>query len=115
MNVVVGGGRHISAASQVWASLDSLHSQEPIERLAHGACEGADTIAAEWAQARGVVQVPYPALWETEGRAAGPIRNGRMLKSEMPDCVVVFPGGKGTRDLVRQARMMGLRVVEFSW
>jgi UDP-N-acetylmuramoylalanine-D-glutamate ligase len=36
-----------------------------------------------------------------------------MLKEGRPDLVVAFPGGKGTANMVAQARAAGIRV--FMW
>ncbi len=48
----------------------------------HGAARGADTIAGEEARALGFTVRAYPADWTTNGKAAGPIRNQRMLDEE---------------------------------
>ena len=48
-----------------------------------------------------------PADWTKHGKAAGPIRNQKML-DECPDLVVAFPGGKGTADMVRRAMKAGI-------
>jgi len=115
VNVVVGGSRFLADRAFVFATLDSIHADTPIKRLAHGDCDGADKLAKEWAVARGVEQIPYEitqAEWKEIGRSAGPKRNGRMLKIEQPQLVIAFPGGSGTRDLVRQARRMNFRVLE---
>jgi hypothetical protein len=50
------------------------------------------------------------ADWNTHGRAAGPIRNQRMLDEVKPELVVAFPGGRGTADMVRRAREAGVNV-----
>ena len=39
------------------------------------------------------------------------MRNARMLAEGKPDLVVAFPGGRGTADMVAQARKAGVRVV----
>lgn len=46
----------------------------------------------------------------TNGKAAGPIRNQRMLDEGKPDLVVAFPGGRGTADMVRRAKAAGVPV-----
>lgn len=62
----------------------------------HGAASGADTTAAscavDWAMEAGVgcVVKPYPADWARDGRAAGPIRNERMLREGKPDRGLAF-------------------------
>jgi len=50
------------------------------------------------------MQRPYPADWETYGRAAGPIRNQKMLDSEQINLCVAFPGGAGTADMVARCK-----------
>lgn len=78
--------------------------------MIHGAARGADTLAAQWAQARGVPIEAYPANWARDGRIAGPIRNRHMLACGRPDGVVAFPGGRGTIDMVAIAEAAGLKV-----
>jgi hypothetical protein len=52
----------------------------------------------------------YVAQWKKHGRAAGPIRNQRMLDKGKPDLVVAFPGGRGTADMIRRAERAGVPV-----
>lgn len=61
------------------------------------------------ALARGITVEPHPADWKRHGRAAGPIRNQKMLE-EKPEMVVAFPGGKGTADMVKKAGQAGIEV-----
>lgn len=121
MNVIVCGGRDFGDADP-WEHgylvgfLDAIDRATPIARLAHGGASGADVCGEHWArnQEGCAVQV-YPAKWSGEGRAAGPIRNQRMLDAELAlglDAVIAFPGGKGTADMVRRARAAGVRVIE---
>ena len=111
MNVVVGGGRYLKDRQMVWRVLDYLHQQEPITRLAHGGCSGADFLAELWAKQRQVPSRSYPPDWQGKGKAAGPIRNGEMLRQEVPDLVIGFPGGSGTRDLLLQAQRLNFRTL----
>ena len=56
----------------------------------------------------------FKADWKRYGnKSAGPIRNREMLTVRFGvDILVAFPGGKGTADCVRQARELGIRVLE---
>ena len=54
----------------------------------------------------------YPADWDTHGRGAGPIRNKQMLEEGKPDLVIAFPGGKGTANMIGQAKEAGIPVRE---
>lgn len=77
----------------------------------HGAARGVDTLAMIAAQALpGVKHAPFAADWHTHGKAAGPIRNQRMLDEGKPDFVIAFPGGKGTADMMRRAEAAGVPV-----
>lgn len=50
--------------------------------IIHGAARGADTIAGAVAAELGFTVRAYAARWDSEGRAAGPLRNARMLAEE---------------------------------
>lgn len=80
--------------------------------IIHGAAPGADSLAAEWAFDHMMRAEQFPADWKTHGRAAGPIRNQRMINEGRPDLVIAMAGGRGTADMVRRARKAGIEVVE---
>lgn len=57
--------------------------------------------------------VPYaivPANWDVFDRRAGPVRNSWMLDLK-PDLVIAFPGGRGTQNMVEQAKKRGIKVM----
>jgi YspA, cpYpsA-related SLOG family len=108
--VLVCGGRDYTEWDVVRDTLESLR----IRALCHGAAKGADTLAAAYGkQCEGFFETfAYPADWTKDGRAAGPIRNQRMLDEFQPDLVVAFPGGRGTADMVKRARRANIEVLE---
>ena len=117
MRVVVCGGRDYNTDAgwnHVMQVLGDLHAETPIDTVIEGGARGADFLGGCWAEMHKVKRVTVPADWATHGKAAGPIRNRRMLTDFHPDLVVAFPGGKGTADMVRQARELGVRVQQFS-
>jgi len=78
-----------------------------------GGAKGADRMAREWCCRQPEIQmINEPADWKMHGRAAGPIRNKRMLDEYEPDMVLAFPGGAGTANMVKQARAAGVKVIE---
>lgn len=109
MRVLVCGGRDYADRDALFAAMDRLDRRRPVSVVIHGAAPGADALAAEWARERGCVIVAYPADW-ARGRAAGPLRNQRMIDDGRPDGVVAFPGRRGTADMVRRALAAGLKV-----
>lgn len=111
MRVLVCGGRNYNDLGNVWSQLDVIHSLEgPIEVVIHGGASGADMLGKKWAVANNVRHTAFKPDWNAYGPAAGPIRNKRMLDEGKPDLVLAFPGGRGTDDMVRQAREAGVRV-----
>jgi hypothetical protein len=112
MRVLVCGGRDFADYPLLHETLGKLHAETPFERIIHGAAPGADTLADTWAREWGVPIESHPADWRTHGKAAGAIRNRLMLVDGKPELVVAFPGGRGTANMVKQARAAGVRVIE---
>jgi hypothetical protein len=111
--VIVCGGRKYADRDRVFVALDRFDEKHKIMLLVHGGATGADTLADEWAQARGVPQLPFPVTkdeWDTYGRAAGPMRNDRMLKLSCAQACIAFPGGNGTEDMVQRCEAAGVPV-----
>jgi hypothetical protein len=88
--------------------------------IIHGGCRGADQIAAYVARQRPAWYAveEFVADWKGRGKAAGPLRNQRMLSEGKPDLVVAFhdylAGSKGTKDMTQRALTAGLPVVVVS-
>jgi len=110
MRFLVTGGRSFADRDFLFATLDRLHAEHGFTLLIHGDARGADRLASEWAQERGVLILACPADWERYGRGAGPKRNRQML-DQKPDLVVAFPGGSGTRHMVIIAEEAGVQVI----
>lgn len=110
--VLVCGGRDYDDATWLTQVLDEGHAKLKFTALIEGGAKGADAWAALWARGRGVPVVTFKADWGAHGRAAGPLRNEKMLNEGRPDLVVAFPGGRGTADMVARAKRAGVRVVE---
>lgn len=110
--ILICGGRDYSdwdAFSLAMRAVVKSFDGEEI-RVVHGGATGADTMASRWSDEHGYECVVYEADWLNEGRAAGPLRNQRMLDSEHVSMVVAFPGGRGTADMVRRAEAKGIHV-----
>jgi len=94
-----------------------------IVTLIHGAASGADEMAGEIGAQFAISSCwrvkAYPANWKKYGKAAGPIRNQRMLEKEMLGTgenrlVLAFHenirSSKGTKDMILRALEHGIRV-----
>jgi len=143
--VLVTGSRFLPADGLLPATLDAL-AAELCEHLmvVHGQCDprhpdtkrvirwdragdcgihpdrllGADWQAHRWALSAGHPTDPRPADWTRFGRAAGPLRNQRMVDvlADVPHrLVMAYPVGSsaGTMDCVRRAKAAGIPVRVF--
>ena|ERR1700728_1194693 len=110
MIILVTGGRDYNDRKAVHATLAALHKANPIQILIHGRAAGADSLAAAWAMNQGIHTAGVPAIWNVYGRLGGTRRNGAMLLLK-PELVVAFPGGRGTANMVAQARHSAIKVI----
>jgi hypothetical protein len=108
MKLLVCGGRHYLDERRVMEVLDAMHPTEIIT----GDADGADSWARAYATVNNISLRVFNAEWSTFGKAAGPMRNARMLAEGKPDAAVAFPGGSGTRDMIMRLRAAGVPVEE---
>lgn len=114
MRALVCGGRDFGRYNLLCNEMDAAREAFGIDTIITGGAHGADRLAARWAKDYGVDQVIFPANWVKHGKAAGPIRNQKMIDEGKPDLVMAFPGGRGTDDMVRRAERSGIRVLRFT-
>jgi hypothetical protein len=110
--VLVCGGRHYNDAERIFDVLNSYDHDYDFSILIHGAAPGADSQAARWAEIGNLRTYAFPANWKKHGKAAGPMRNQRMIEEGKPDLVIAFAGGRGTADMVNRAKAAGIEVIE---
>ncbi len=86
-------------------------------KVVHGGCRGVDSYAGELAKLAGFQVLSFPVTskeWNEQGRAAGPIRNEKMLDETSPDMVIAFhvdiSMSKGTSDMMARAWKRGIPV-----
>lgn len=116
--VLVCGGRDYTNRQRLVAVLDEMHECCPIRWIIEGEASGnvnADKMARLWAEYRGIGVLPFPADWDGLGSAAGPRRNLQMLAEGRPDVVVAFPGDRGTRDMLKQAKSFGYPTIDLRY
>jgi hypothetical protein len=117
IRILVTGGRDYTDRAAVARSLGHLGAHfifgaRPEEIvLVHGACAGADTLAAEEAVKLGWRTESHPADWDTHGNAAGPIRNKEMV-SLGAHYLIAFPGGSGTAHCRRLALNAHIPIID---
>jgi hypothetical protein len=112
--VIICGDRYWKDARPIFQRLLELPGCIIIE----GEAKGADSIARDIALEAGMKVERFPANWLMEGKSAGPIRNGKMLKRLLefaPDIKVIafhsdIENSKGTKHMVGIAKAKGVEV-----
>lgn len=77
----------------------------------HGGADGADSIAGQAAEARGLRVIVYRANWWAYRKAAGPIRNQQMIDDGKPTIARGYRRGfnsPGTDDMTRRLERAGI-------
>lgn len=112
MRILICGGRDYAEWQRLAEVMLLLREEFGKFDIVSGMARGADAMAARYAETFGLALHKFHADWTAHGKAAGPIRNQRMLDEGKPDLVIAFPGGRGTADMVRRARDAGIEVRE---
>lgn len=116
MRILVCGTRYFNPKDigQRDVIMSVLNDYPRHAKVIHGDCRGVDKFASDHQFRRGGTALAFPADWDKHGKAAGPIRNQKMLDEGKPDVVLAFHTdpmlGRGTRDMVRRAEKAGIPV-----
>ena len=106
MRVIIAGGRQYTLTEDDWTYLATL----PITIVVSGGASGADQGGEDFADANDLPIRRFHADWRVYKRAAGPRRNKQM--GEYADAVVLFPGGRGTASMEREAKKAGILIYD---
>jgi hypothetical protein len=127
MKVIIAGTRTFADYEFAKKHLDHHLGYLEVTEVVSGACNtgvhtftrpdgtrvyGADGLGEKWAAEKNIPVKPFPADWNKNGLAAGPIRNGEMAEYLNPaeDKVIVFHNAqsKGAADMLKKARKRGI-------
>ena len=109
MKLIIASGRDYRFTTSDRSRLDALLATVTV--VVSGAATGADREGKRWAELHGIPVKRFPADWDKHGRAAGPIRNAQMAR--YADAVALFPGGRGTESMRREAERAGITIYNF--
>lgn len=112
MRLLICGDRDWTDQAMIERAVLAL--PRPPSVIIHGCARGADTMAGIIALKLGIPVLEFPAEWDRHGRAAGLIRNKRMLVEGKPTRVFAFHNdlarSKGTKHMVTIAAATGVPV-----
>src|SRR3989304_4633353 len=105
--VLVCGDRNWTDLNLVRNVIKKMHERESIEVIIEGECRGADKFGRIVAEELGIPVLPFPANWAKEGKAAGHIRNQKMIDEGRPTLILAFhpsiDQSRGTADMLKRA------------
>src|SRR5437016_3342736 len=116
MVILITGDRTYKNRRKVWKEI--YKRRKKVKFVIEGGAKGADMLAYECAMLLGIQPITVDANWDKFKKAAGPIRNHKMLELLMSfkdkKLVLAFhpnlEKSKGTKDMVSRAKKAGLLV-----
>lgn len=109
MKLIIAGGRDYYLTLDDFTNLNAIRDQ--VAEVVCGGADGADNCGKLWGEAHNIPVRLFAADWKKHGRSAGPIRNREM--SEYADALAIFPGGKGSANMLEEATKRGLKIFDF--
>lgn len=108
MRVIIAGGRDFHDYDVVLKAI--ANSGFNIEQVVSGGAKGVDALGERYATENDKLLAVFMADWNRNGRAAGPIRNGKM--AEYADALIAIWDGKskGTKNMIETATKKGMPV-----
>jgi YspA, cpYpsA-related SLOG family len=118
MKLIIAGGRAYQFSGEDLVYLDRIVTLLraggfEVDEVVTGGAPGADRCGGWWATSRRIPVKIFKAEWDVQGLAAGPIRNRAMARHVGPGGLcILFPGGKGTSSMKREAGLVGMQILE---
>lgn len=109
--VIISGGRDFDDFALLKKRCDHYLSQKQKTHniiIVSGAARGADSLGERYAYYRGFGLRRFPADWDRDGKAAGPIRNTLMAKNADALIVCWNAVSKGTANMIKNAMQQKL-------
>jgi len=112
MRLIIAGSRHLTLDVEGIQAFINYLGITDITEVVCGMAPGIDAAGKLWAESNNIPVEPFPAEWETYGKAAGHIRNKQM--ADYGDELLVIWNGKspGSRNMKTTMEKLGKKVHE---
>lgn len=114
MRVLICGSRDYEDSFNFFGTVERILDERQIidPVIIHGAADGADTLADDYAKVNYYRCLRFPAKWPLYGKRAGTLRNIQMLEEGKPHLVIAFPTKEsiGTRHMISISQKAGIPV-----
>jgi hypothetical protein len=108
LRTIIAGCRDIFNGQYVREAI--AESGFEITEVVCGGASGVDLLGKDWAEKHKIPVKMFPADWDKNGKAAGPIRNAEMANYAEALVAVWDEYSKGTKDMIDKAKAKGLKV-----
>jgi hypothetical protein len=113
--IIIAGGREFNDWDLLKMKVSYyILSLDPKEvEIVSGGCRGADKLGERYAEEYGYPVQPFYVSredWDKFGKAAGPIRNGKMAKYSTHLIAFWHDGDDGTENVIKQSKRAGLKI-----
>ena len=100
MKVIIAGSRNLGSWSQVTAAIVTSGFEQEMSEIVSGGARGVDRMGEHFASLYKIPLKVFPADWNKNGKAAGPIRNAEMAK--YADALIAVWDGesRGTKNMI---------------
>lgn len=109
--VAVTGGRDFNHIDFIYKTMNEVNIKYDVYEYVFGDAHGVDAHVQKWVIENKLNHKKYYADWGFHGKSAGPIRNKQILDECRPNLLIAFPGGRGTANMVIQARRRGVPIM----
>jgi hypothetical protein len=111
--ILITGSRNWTATALLQTTLQQWRQTYPDAVLVHGACRGADLLAAGVWLGWHLPVEPHPADWTRYGRAAGPLRNRHMVSLGADVCLAfIRDHSRGAEHTAALATTAGIPTIQ---
>jgi len=108
MRTIIAGSRKCPHYHLICQAMEEAGWE--ITTVISGCAKGADTFGEQYAEEHGIPVERHPADWERFGRSAGPHRNHEMAQCAEALIAVLYPGSRGTENMIQEAKDAGLKI-----
>ena len=110
MKLIIAGSRTATDYQDLLDAIKYFGLAQDITEIVSGTAKGADTLGERYAKENKIKLTRMPADWDTYGKSAGPIRNGKMVEYSEGLLALWDKKSKGTKNCVELAEESNLRV-----
>lgn len=102
MKTIIAGTRTFQNYDSLKTRIDAYREKNEITEIISGGAKGVDSLAERYAVEHSIPFKLFPADWDKNGKAAGPMRNREMAEYSEVLLAVWDGSSKGTKNMISE-------------